>query len=289
LVIRSDRVFTSTSPHELGHCLNLLHTHETARGVEAINGSNCSTAGDLVCDTPADPRLGTNNVNGNCEYFGGNGFNPLTNNIMSYSRDLCRDEFTNGQSYRMRYAIQNEPILQNVVSNSCTTISEVNNICYPQTKTISLTNVGGAITSWASSNNIHIVSSNNTSAEIRGLNSSSIGNGWIRATLSNGITLQEDFGVNGKEDSKKLSVLVKRYNSYSIDVIITGGSGNTPYKVYLNNNYKLTTSQRRFSIGYSQNSGRIEIRNLNYCKDGQDRAYYTGYFGGGSYWWSRRQ
>jgi hypothetical protein len=101
LVIRSDRVLTSTSAHELGHCLNLLHTHETARGVEAINSSNCSSAGDLVCDTPADPRLGTHNVNVNCEYFGGGGFNPLTNNIMSYSRGYCRDEFTNGQGQRM--------------------------------------------------------------------------------------------------------------------------------------------------------------------------------------------
>lgn len=27
LVIRRDSVLTSTSPHELGHCLNLLHTH----------------------------------------------------------------------------------------------------------------------------------------------------------------------------------------------------------------------------------------------------------------------
>lgn len=195
LVIRRDRVFTSTSPHELGHCLNLLHTHETARGVEAINGSNCSSAGDLVCDTPADPRLGTNNVNGNCEYFGGNGFNPLTNNIMSYSRGHCRDEFTNEQSYRMRYAIRNESILQNIGGNSCTTISQINNVCYPQTTTITISNLDGAITTWTSSNNVQIVSSNNSSAQIRALNSSSTGNGWIRATLSNGITFQEDFEV----------------------------------------------------------------------------------------------
>lgn len=195
LVIRRDRVLTSTSPHELGHCLNLLHTHETARGVEAINGSNCSSAGDLVCDTPADPRLGTNNVNGNCEYFGGNGFNPLTNNIMSYSRGHCRDEFTNGQGHRMRYAIRNESVLQNIGGNSCTSISEVNNICYPQKSTITLSNLDGAITTWNTSNNVLIVSKNNSSAQIRALNSSSSGNGWIRATLSNETILQEDFWI----------------------------------------------------------------------------------------------
>ncbi|MGB6153178.1 MAG: hypothetical protein WBG48_14430 [Pricia sp.] len=52
-LVTNDRARTSTSSHELGHCLNLLHTHETAFGVEAINGSNCSSAGDRVCDTPA--------------------------------------------------------------------------------------------------------------------------------------------------------------------------------------------------------------------------------------------
>lgn len=114
LIIRSDRVLTSTSPHELGHCLNLLHTHQTSIEAENIDGSNCSSAGDLVCDTPADPRLGANNVNRNCDYIGGNGYNPLTNNIMSYSRGQCRDEFTNGQGQRMRNAISNEPVLKEI-------------------------------------------------------------------------------------------------------------------------------------------------------------------------------
>jgi hypothetical protein len=204
LVIRSDRVLTSTSAHELGHCLNLLHTHETARGVEAINSSNCSSAGDLVCDTPADPRLGTHNVNVNCEYFGGGGFNPLTNNIMSYSRGYCRDEFTNGQGQRMRNAIYSESILQNITSNSCASISEVNNVCYPQTKIISLTNVGNATTIWTYSNNIQIMSSNNTSATIRALTNNS-GTGWVRATLSNGIIFTEEFDI-GIPDRNKITI-----------------------------------------------------------------------------------
>ena len=124
LVIRNDRVLTSTSAHELGHCLNLLHTHETTRGVEAINGSNCATAGDLVCDTPADPHLiAGDNVNFACDYTGGNGFNPATNNIISYSFGFCRDEFTNGQGYRMRYALSVESVLQNITNDACASIS----------------------------------------------------------------------------------------------------------------------------------------------------------------------
>jgi len=41
--------------HELGHTFGLYHTFEKKFGVEAVNQSNCSTAGDLICDTPADP------------------------------------------------------------------------------------------------------------------------------------------------------------------------------------------------------------------------------------------
>jgi hypothetical protein len=60
----------STFPHEIGHYFNLLHTHETAYGSECPSGSNCGTAGDLVCDTPADPELGGGNVNTSCVYTG---------------------------------------------------------------------------------------------------------------------------------------------------------------------------------------------------------------------------
>jgi Pregnancy-associated plasma protein-A len=43
--------------HELGHLFGLYHTFETKFGVELVNGSNCSTAGDRICDTPADPNI----------------------------------------------------------------------------------------------------------------------------------------------------------------------------------------------------------------------------------------
>lgn len=196
LVIRNDRTLTSTSPHEFGHCLNLLHTHETAHGTEAIDGSNCANAGDLICDTPADPKLGTGNVSTACVYTGGGGFNPDVNNIMSYSRAFCRDQFTDEQGIRMRTAISEESLLQDVTSNSCVKISKVdNNVCYPGTRTVTLTNLGGATTTWTSSTNVQITSSNNSSATIRAINSSTSGNGWIRATLNDGIELTEEFWV----------------------------------------------------------------------------------------------
>ena len=41
--------------HELGHFFGMLHTEDTNHfGSELVNGSNCTTAGDLICDTEAD-------------------------------------------------------------------------------------------------------------------------------------------------------------------------------------------------------------------------------------------
>lgn len=95
----------STLAHEIGHYFDLYHPHETAFGVECPNGSNCNTAGDRLCDTPADPDL-SGRVTGACEYTGGvnppamcdsTPYAPLPNNIMSYSVVTCRTVFTTGQ------------------------------------------------------------------------------------------------------------------------------------------------------------------------------------------------
>ena len=208
LVMRNNAVLTSVSSHEFGHCLDLYHTFQgtasnTSGCAENINGSNCNTCGDLICDTPADAN--TRNTGG---------YNPDLTNIMSYY--LPTDHFTNGQSYRMRYAIQNEPILQNISSSSCATISEINNVCYPQTKIISLNNTNGAITNWTTSSNIHIASQNNSSITVRGLNSNSTGDGWVQATLNNGIQFTETFEV-GIPRTEKIDIhkagSFKLYNS----------------------------------------------------------------------------
>ncbi|QDV88963.1 Pregnancy-associated plasma protein-A [Phycisphaerae bacterium RAS2] len=103
--------YPSTFTHEMGHFFDLLHTHETVFGLECPNGSNCSTAGDLVCDTAADPTLETDsdeptyNVDpSTCTYFGtsmrcGQTFNPDPTNLMSYAGS-CRSHFTYGQNSR---------------------------------------------------------------------------------------------------------------------------------------------------------------------------------------------
>ncbi|WP_406684162.1 M43 family zinc metalloprotease [Seonamhaeicola sp. MEBiC1930] len=100
----------SSLAHEMGHMFSLIHTHgndNDSLTAELVDGSNCDTTGDGICDTPADPKLSTENVNNFCEYIGvqtdimGNVFNPDTANIMSYSKKACRTHFTEEQLARM--------------------------------------------------------------------------------------------------------------------------------------------------------------------------------------------
>ncbi len=102
---------TNTISHELGHYFSLYHTFETSLGVENISGSNCSTAGDVICDTPADPNPNTRiTVNtSNCTHNGASVSGPggvYTNapidNIMSYHPSECANLFSTQQFLRMK-------------------------------------------------------------------------------------------------------------------------------------------------------------------------------------------
>ncbi len=92
-------------PHEFGHYLGLYHTAESGFGLEKVDGSNCSTAGDRVCDTPADPgELYAVYVNySNCEMKGlreedtGREYRPSVNNYMSYYSPCYFRKFTFSQ------------------------------------------------------------------------------------------------------------------------------------------------------------------------------------------------
>ncbi len=107
-----------TFVHEFGHFFNLFHTHEyTSNGNTAPNAehvariglqSNCGTAGDLLCDTNADPA---GNINSNCIYIDGatdsfgNTYNPPVSNLMSYYPKTCGWIFTDQQYTRMGNAL----------------------------------------------------------------------------------------------------------------------------------------------------------------------------------------
>ncbi len=186
LVIGVGSVNTQIVSHEVGHCLNLWHTFQgTASGTsgcaEAINGLNCSSCGDKVCDTPADANVGVN--------FG---YTPDMDNIMSYYYPFYH--FTNGQASRMRGALLNAPVLQPVISNSCA-IPELsgNDVICSSGETFLLAN-GGSNVTWSVSSNLQIVSSNNTSITVQPVNSSINEAGFIKAILPYE-TLQKDVWI----------------------------------------------------------------------------------------------
>lgn len=92
--------------HQLGHFFGLYHTSgDGVFGPEFASGTNCTTAGDLLCDTPADPD-GT--IGSNCLHQlpvfdpQGNKYAPPYDNYMSaLVDDGCGCRFTNDQYNRM--------------------------------------------------------------------------------------------------------------------------------------------------------------------------------------------
>lgn len=133
VVIKNSEVNYSaqTTSHELGHFFSLRHTfygwecdpwNEADHGktvtlnmapcfnvpVELVNGSNCATASDKVCDTPPDYNFGYGWPN-DCRNFNVDVFDrndelirPSQNNFMSYFFGCTGYHFTQGQKNLIR-------------------------------------------------------------------------------------------------------------------------------------------------------------------------------------------
>lgn len=116
---------TATVTHEIGHYLGLYHTDDDFKDsqgrIELVDGSNCSEAGDKICDTAASPDLNSNNIDEpTCNYIGtekdpaGMPYNPDTLNFMTQwagtdtNGSLCRRRFSNGQIAKMVSVLNNE-------------------------------------------------------------------------------------------------------------------------------------------------------------------------------------
>jgi hypothetical protein len=106
-----------TLTHELGHYFELDHTfgdYEIGTGPDAngkgtdelvtrnLEEGNCESAGDGLCDTPADPNYYHGcGLNGNLTDRKGKLYVPDAGNYMSYSPYTCQSHFSYEQSKRM--------------------------------------------------------------------------------------------------------------------------------------------------------------------------------------------
>ena len=123
---QKDRVFLDADcldngvslTRQMAHYLTLYPTHGTDLSTtgEFVNGDNCATEGDGICDTPADPGLNIKDIDERCGYIGkakdNSGrkryYKPDTRNLMSDNPRLyCCNSFTEGQYRRMLYAALN--------------------------------------------------------------------------------------------------------------------------------------------------------------------------------------
>ncbi|MGD2035671.1 MAG: hypothetical protein PVF73_11475, partial [Bacteroidales bacterium] len=70
LFIRKDHVYGNCLSTLLGNYFGLLHTYDTIGEIEYVDGTNCNSSGDVICDTYADPGGLYDLVNGKCQYQG---------------------------------------------------------------------------------------------------------------------------------------------------------------------------------------------------------------------------
>ncbi|MBL55806.1 MAG: hypothetical protein CMP61_01335 [Flavobacteriales bacterium] len=106
-----------TLSHVLGSYFGLFPTYETiANGIELVDGSNCATAGDLICDTPADEPSGSNGNIENCQIVMNQQSQqtetgltyevPICNLMSKYPESGCEMRFTREQFNRMLYIMK---------------------------------------------------------------------------------------------------------------------------------------------------------------------------------------
>ncbi len=135
--------------HEMGHCLGLYHTFETNADADQSNIQesvtrnsasscyNCTTQGDLCCDTPADYGGSQSYTNSNTCVYNRNFVNSCDNlqyspsriNIMSYQPWTCISTtgtaLTGDQQTRMQSAIldPNGPIYARIAEDNLILLS----------------------------------------------------------------------------------------------------------------------------------------------------------------------
>lgn len=152
--------------HEMGHALGLAHTFngtghdpDNVGCDELVNGSNGTTCGDFVADTPADPYTRCGDAISGCTFpytapackdANGASYSPQMNNYMSYWPNFgCnRTVFTAGQYTRMQSTIDNNATLSSFLATDyvdlTNTIISSGFVKQAAKLTLNAGNIGGA-------------------------------------------------------------------------------------------------------------------------------------------------
>ena len=210
--------------HEMGHVLFLWHTHHGTFDeggndnpcAELVDGSNSSTCGDYVVDTPADPHLNFD-VNSTCQWNGstrdanGHLYRPNGSLIMSYTDVGCMEYFSLKQGERMRNAVETLPHLQRTLVGKYLepSISGPSTICDQATYTIDNLPAGATVTWSASNNNLVLLSQQGNKAIFRkNLN----GTGSITARIS----INGKLVVTRQKNNIQLGTLPVNFGLYDV-------------------------------------------------------------------------
>ncbi|HNP17546.1 MAG TPA: zinc-dependent metalloprotease [Fulvivirga sp.] len=166
------------------------------QGCPSTSGlKKCAINGDFLCDTDADPNQGGRG-DGNCNYnYPSSGdfrtdnwgalWTPPTHNVMSYTTNNCRDEFSRSQIGIMWMQMPN---LKNFINYQAPVISGTSNpICYGTSKTFTLSDFpSDAQITWevTPSSLVNNPSGNGTSASLSTSNFASSGQANLTFTIS---------------------------------------------------------------------------------------------------------
>lgn len=142
---------SSVLAHELGHGLDIRHTHHgDNNGNSCPPNNNCTTDGDFICDTPPHKRADCGSSN---PCSSGGIWNNSRYNLMSYCFPASSVErFTNDQKTRMRATMLVYPRVDLLSSVGCQTppapqITSSNApMCSGTTRTLTAIPTGGTFT-----------------------------------------------------------------------------------------------------------------------------------------------
>ena len=217
----------NTLEHEIGHHFSLMHTHGASNDEltdELVNGTNCDTTGDGICDTPADPNL-YGKVS-NCNYIGnevdanGDLFNPDEDLVMSYAPQSCRGRFSDEQYAAMYYHY-----MATAEGYNCSTINadfvadQTSSCSTPFTVNFTSQSIGATSYEW-DFNNDGIADATGASASYTYTSSGAFD---VRLTISDGTTTIHKVKDDYISIVSKTAPLKENFESFPVSSSLTSG------------------------------------------------------------------